>query len=139
MIIYKRSVFYKDLKVKYSLGITSSFGYKSYKYVKKNPCLDFVCQSEGYYYYKAGKSILVIPYYAQYLYDGKRWQLTMKEGGEAVEPKDVKVTFQYLIKENLDGYTIRLLVKEKYFRKDQLFLAKADPVFVFYTFYIGFL
>lgn len=132
VIIYKKSQFYKDLKIKYSLGITTNFGYKTYKHVKNNPNLDIVFQEEGYYYYKGEKNILVTPYYAEYFYDGEKWQLTMKEGGEAIEPKDVKVTFQPLIKEDISGYDIKLLVKEKFFKKEQLEIAKADPVFVFY-------
>ena len=132
LIVYKRSDFYKDLKIKYFMGITTNFGYKSYKYVKENPSLDFVCQSEGYYYYKGDGSVLVMPYYAEYKYEGGKWLLTMKEGGEVIEPCDVRPTFQNLIKEDISGLELKLLVKEKFFKKDQLELAKANPVFVFY-------
>ena len=117
LIVYKRSDFYKDLKI---------------KYVKENPSLDFVCQSEGYYYYKGDGSVLVMPYYAEYKYEGGKWLLTMKEGGEVIEPCDVRPTFQNLIKEDISGLELKLLVKEKFFKKDQLELAKANPVFVFY-------
>lgn len=131
-IIYKKSEFYKDLKVPYSMSITHSFGFKSYKYVKENKCLDLIVQSEGYYYYKSGKSILVLPYYAEYKYENGKWLLSMKEGGDTVEPKDVKITFQNLIKEDISAFDLKLLVKEKYFKKEQILVAKADPVFVFY-------
>ena len=131
-LIYKRSDFYKDLGVKYTMSITHSLAYKSYKYVKENEHLDLEVQSEGYYYYKSGNSILVLPYYAEYKYEGGRWLLSMKEGGEAIEPKDVKVTFQHLIKEDISDKDLKLLVKEKYFAEDQLLIAKTDPVFVFY-------
>ena len=114
------------------MSITHSFGYKSYKYVKKNAHLKLEVQSEGYYYYKSGNSILVLPYYAEYKYEGGKWLLSMKEGGATVEPKDVKVTFQNLIKEDISNKDLKLLVKEKYFSKDQVLLAKSDPVFVFY-------
>lgn len=132
MIIYKNSQFYKDLKIKYSLGITKNFGYKSYKYVRKNPNLQFICQSEGYYYYKKNNSILVMPYYAEYNYKNGEWFLTMKEGGEEINAKEIKPTFQMLIKEKLEEYDIKLLVKEKLFKKEDLNAAKSDPVFVFY-------
>lgn len=131
-IIYKKSEFYKDLGVKYTMSITHSLAYKSYKYVKANEQLDIEVQSEGYYYYKSGNSILVLPYYAEYKCEDGKWLLSMKEGGEAIEPKDVKVTFQNLIKEDISDKELKLLVKEKYFSEEQLLLAKADPVFVFY-------
>lgn len=131
-IIYKNSQFYKDLKIKYFMGVTSNFGYKSYKYVKGNPSLEFVCQEEGYYYYKSEGAILVMPYYAEYKRHGNSWLLTMKEGGDTVDVHDVKPTFQNLIKENLNELEIKLLVKDKYFKKEELLDAKSDPVFVFY-------
>ena len=131
-MIYKRSDFYKDLGVKYTMSITHSLAYKSYKYVKKNEHLDLEVQSEGYFYYKSGNSILVLPYYAEYKYEGGKWLLSMKEGGDTIEPKDVKVTFQNLIKEDITDKELKLLVKEKYFAEDQLLIAKTDPVFVFY-------
>ena len=131
-IVYKKSRFYGDLKCKYMMGITSSFAYKSYKYVKSNPHLDIVVQDEGYYYYKSSGAVLVIPYYAEYKYEGGKWLLSMKEGGDTIEHTLVKPTFQNLIKEDLADVELKLLVKEKSFKKDQLHLAKRDPVFVFY-------
>ena len=130
-IIYKNSQFYKDLKIKYFLGVTSNFGYKSYKYVKGNPDLDFVCQQNGYYYYKAEGAILVMPYYAEYKRHGDSWLLTMKEGGDTIDVHEVKPTFQNLIEENMDTVEVKLLVKEKYFKKSELNDALGDPVFVF--------
>jgi len=131
-LIYKKSEFYKDLGHKYTMSITHSFAYKSYKYVKQNENLELIVQSEGYYYYKSSGSILVLPYYAEYRYEDGRWLLSMKEGGDTIEPKDVAVTFQNLIKEDISGLELKLLVKEKYFKKDELLMAKKDPVFVFY-------
>ncbi len=131
-IIYKKSQFYKDLGVPYTMSITHSFAYKSYKYVKQNESLELVVQSEGYYYYKSGNSIWVLPYYAEYRHEDGRWLLSMREGGDTIEPKDVRVTFQNLIKEDISALELKLLVKEKYFKKEQLPIAKADPVFVFY-------
>lgn len=132
MLIYKKSAFYKELGHKYTMSITHSFAYKSYKYVKQNQDLYIVVQDEGYYYYKSKDAFLVLPYYAEYKYENGKWLLTMKEDGETVEPKDVKVTFQNLIKEDVTDKELRLLVKEKYFKKEDLERAKADPVFVFY-------
>ena len=131
-VIYKKSEFYKDLGVKYTMCITHSLAYKSYKYVKANEHLDIEVQSEGYYYYKSGNSILVLPYYAEYRYEDGKWLLSMKSEGALNTMEDVKVTFQNLIKEDISGKELKLLVKEKYFSDEQLLLAKADPVFVFY-------
>ena len=116
-MIYKKSEFFKDLSVKYTMGITGSFAYKTYPYVKKNPCLELVVQDEGYYYYKSGNSILVLPYYAEYIFVNGKWYLTMKEGGDVIEPKDVKPTFQNLISADISEMELKLLVKEKYFKK----------------------
>ena len=138
IIIYKHSQFYRDLHIKYFLGITSNFGYKTYKYVKQNPNLEIVFQDNGYYYYKSDKTILVIPYYAEYYNKDDKWQLTMSKDGEAIEPKDVKPTFEPLIKEDISDYEIKLLVKEKFFKKEQVEAAKQDPVFVFYKNYKDF-
>ena len=132
IIIYKHSQFYRDLGIKYFLGITSNFGYKTYKYVKQNESLEIVFQDNGYYYYKTDEAILVIPYYAEYYNKDNKWQLTMSKDGEAIEPKDIKPTFEPLIKEDISNYEVKLLVKEKFFKKHQRELARTDPVFVFY-------
>ena len=137
-LIYKRSDFYKDLKIKYRMSITHSIAYKSYKYVKENPNLEIEVQKEGYFYYRSGNAILVLPYYAEYKYDNGKWLLTMKEGGDTVEPSDVKVTFQNLISEDITDKELKLLVKENYFKKEDLDKAKSDPVFVFYKDYKDF-
>lgn len=129
---YKKSSFCRDLSVKYTMGITSSFAYKTYPYVLENPCLELVVQDEGYYYYKSGNVILVLPYYLEYIYAGGKWYMTMKHGGDVIEPKDVKPTFQNLIKEDISEMELKLLVKEKYFKKEQLSLAKEESAFVFY-------
>lgn len=131
-LVYKRSQFYKDLSHPYTMCITHSFGYKSYKYVKENPSLDISVQGDGYYYYKTHDSVLVIPYYAEYRYSDGKWLLAMKEGGSTIEPRDAKVTFQNIIKEDISSYELKLLVKEKCFKKEDLDKAKRDPVFVFY-------
>lgn len=132
IIIYKNSQFYKDFKIKYFLGATSNFGYKSYKYVKKNPHLKMVFQEEGYYYYKGENAILVIPYYPGYFYENNTWMITVNEGKSAVPVSSAKEIFAPLIKEDLSNLELKLLVKERHFPKEQLSLAKADPVFVFY-------
>ena len=131
-MIYKKSEFFKDLSVKYTMGITGSFAYKTYPYVKKNPNLELVVQDEGYYYYKSGNAVLVLPYYAEYIYEGGKWFLTMKHGGDVIEPKDVKPTFQNLIKDDISEKELKLLVKEKYFQKADLCKAKEESAFVFY-------
>ena len=56
----------------------------------------------------------------------------MKDGGASNTLEDVKATFQNIIKEDLSTKELKLLVKEKYFKKEDLLLAKSDPVFVFY-------
>ena len=132
VLVYKRSQFYKDLKIKYALGITSNFGYKSYKYVKENPNLEMVFQDEGYYYYKTENAILVIPYYQGYYYENGKWMITPDEGKNTMEISCAKEIFAPLIKENIEDYELKLLVKEKRFSKESLELAKGDPVFVFY-------
>ena len=131
-IIYKKSEFCKDLGAKYTMSITHSLAYKSYKYVKQNENLDIEVQSEGYYYYKSGNSIFVLPYYAEYKFEGGKWLLSMKSEGAPNTMEDVKATFQNLIKEDISEKELKLLVKEKYFKEDQLLIAKNDPVFVFY-------
>lgn len=132
ILIYKSSQFYKDLGVKYSLGITSNFGYKSYKYVKKNPCLQMVFGEEGYYYYKTENSVLVIPYYPGYYYENGKWMITLDEGKSTGELSGVKAVFEPLIKESLEGKEVKLLVKERFFKKSELDLARKEPAFVFY-------
>ena len=131
-LIYKRSAFFKDLKVPYTMSITHSFAYKSYKYVKDNPSLDVVVQDEGYYYYTSGDAVLVLPYYAEYKNEGGKWFLSMKNGGTPNTLEEVKASFQNIIKIDLSTKELKLLVKEKYFAKEDLLLAKSDPVFVFY-------
>ena len=131
-MIYKKSDFYKDLSVKYTMGIRGSFAYKTYPYVKKNPSLELIVQDEGYYYYRSGNAVLVLPYYLEYIYAGGRWYMTMKHGGDVVEPKDVKPTFQNLIKEDISKMELKLLVKESYFKKEQLDLARQESAFVLY-------
>ena len=131
-LIYKKSEFFRDLGVKYSMSITSSFAYKTYPYVKKNPDLELVVQDEGYYYYKSGNVVLVLPYYAEYIHAGGKWYMTMKHGGDVIEPKDVKPTFQNLIKTDISEMELKLLVKEKYFQKADLCKAKEESAFVFY-------
>lgn len=131
-LIYKGSDFCRDLSVKYTMGITSSFAYKTYPYVKKNPSMELVVQPEGYYYYKSGNSILVLPYYAEYIFANGKWYLTMKEGGDVIEPKDVKPTFQNLISADISEMELKLLVKEKYFKKADIEDAKKEEAFVFY-------
>ena len=131
-IIYKRSQFYKDLGVRYSMSLTHSFAYKSYNYVKANEGLEIVVQDEGYYYYKSKDAILVLPYYAEYKLENGKWLLSMKEGGDTIEVHAIKPTFQNLIKEDMENTALKLLVKEKYFEKEDLDKAKADSVFVFY-------
>ena len=132
IIIYKRSQFYKDLRRKYTLGITSNFGYKSYKYVKENKELEFVCQEEGYYYYKSKSSVYVLPYYAGYYKKGNDWMMTLNKEGDEAKIEEIRPTFEMLIKEDISAYDIRLLVKEKHFKKDELDEAKSNPVFTFY-------
>ncbi|MBQ8146156.1 MAG: hypothetical protein IJ039_05180 [Clostridia bacterium] len=132
IIVYKSSQFYKDLKRKYTLGITSNFGYKSYKYVKQNPELEFVCQEEGYYYYRSRDSIFVLPYYAGYYKKGNDWMMTMNKDGDEASIDAVRDTFAMLIKEDISEYDVKLLVKEKHFKKSELNEAKSHPVFVFY-------
>lgn len=133
MIIYKNSRYYKDTKAKYTLGITGNFGYKSYKHVIKNPKLEFVLQKEGYYYYKAEDSVLVIPYYISYFYEDGNWYITEDDAGETKEKvENAKEIFQNLISEDITPYKLRLLVKESYFRRDQLSKAKENDTFVFY-------
>ena len=131
-IIYKKSEFYRDIKAPYTMSITHSFAYKSYKYVKKNRNLDIVVQGEGYYYYTSGNAVLVLPYYAEYKSEGGKWLLSMKDGGTPNTLEDVKATFQNLIKTDITDKELKLLVKEKYFKKQDLGKAKGDPVFVFY-------
>ena len=131
-IIYKKSEFYKDLKAKYTLGITRNFAFKSYKYVKQNENLELVVQDEGYYYYKTNNSILVIPYYPRYEYENREWMISMDEGKSKLRVVDLKGTFAPLIKENIDELDLKLLVKEKFFKEHHFLLAKDDPVFVFY-------
>ncbi len=132
IIIYKCSRFYKDLKRKYTLGITSNFGYKSYKYVKQNPELEFVCQEEGYYYYKSSSAIFVLPYYAGYYKKGDDWMMTMNKDGDEASINAVRDTFAMLIKEDISKLEVKLLVKEKHFKKAELKEAKSHPVFAFY-------
>ena len=132
ILIYKRSLFFKDLKIKYFLGVTSNFGYKTYKYVKSNPHIHLVFQKNGYYYYKSSQCVYVMPYYAEYKYENGKALLTMKEGGDEISPDSVKPTFQHLIKEDITSLDIKLLVKERFFKKEDLELARRDPVFVFY-------
>ncbi|MBO5313307.1 MAG: hypothetical protein J6B29_05010 [Clostridia bacterium] len=132
MVIYKSSDYYKETKAKYTLGITGNFGYKTYKYVKKNPALSFVRQTEGYYYYKTKDAVLVVPYYASYLCKEGKWYMTLNEGKEDVPVESVRDTFSPLIHEDISGYEIKLLVKEKLFSHDSLEDAKSQGVFVFY-------
>lgn len=132
IIVYKCSRFYKDLKRKYTLGITTSFGYKSYKYVIKNPNLEFVCQEEGYYYYKRDNEILVMPYYAGYYKKGDSWMMTMNKEGDEACVSEVHNTFAMLIKEDISNIDVKLLVKKKHFKKEELDMAMSSPVFVFY-------
>ena len=132
MIIYKKSSFYKDLNIKYSMGITTNFGYKTYKYVKENKNMKIIFQDEGYYYYKSKDSVLVMPYYAEYKYREGEWYLTMKEGGEEISAHDIKPTFQTLIKEDISSLDVKLLVKEKCFKKQDLSKARNFEGFVFY-------
>ncbi len=132
-LIYKKSEFYRDLGIKYTMSITSSFAYKTYPYVKKNPDLELIVQSEGYFYYRSGKVVLVLPYYAEYIHAGGKWYLTMKHGGDVIEPKDVKITFQNIIKADISDMELKLLVKEKYFQKADLLKAREESSFVFYN------
>lgn len=131
-LIYKKSAFFKDLNVPYTMSITHSFAYKSYRYVKENPSLDIVVQDEGYYYYTSGNAILVLPYYAEYKNEGGKWFLAMKSGGAPNTMEEVKASFQNIIKVDLSERELKLLVKEKYFAKEDVSMAKSDPVFVFY-------
>ena len=137
-LFYKRSPLYRDLGVGYSIGITRSFAYKSYKYVKANKSLDLVVQDEGYYYYKTDKAVLVLPYYCDYKLENGQWRLYMKSGGESISPEEIRLTFAPLIKTDTRDMEFKLLVKEKYFDKSLLSIAKSDPVFVFYKNYKDF-
>ena len=132
ILIYKSSDFYKDFKIKYFLGVTSNFGYKSYKYVKQNGEVDLVFQSEGYYYYKTKGAVLVIPYYPGYFFEDGEWWFTPNEGKTHSKISELKATFAPLIKENIDSLDLKLLVKEKHFAEKDLPAAKSHPVFVFY-------
>lgn len=131
-LIYKKSAFFKDLRVPYTMSLTHSFAYKSYKYVKENESLDIVVQDEGYYYYTSGNAVLVLPYYAEYKNQGGKWFLSMKNGGTPNTLEEVKASFQNIIKIDLSTKELKLLVKEKYFAKEDVCAAKSDPVFVFY-------
>lgn len=131
-IFYKKSDFYKELNTAYTMGITRNFGYKSFKYVKENEKLDLIVQEEGYYYYKSCDSILVIPYYPSYGYENGEWLISMDDGKSKIKVAELKPVFAPLIKEDIEKYNLKLLVKEKFFSPPELLLAKTDPVFVFY-------
>ena len=131
-LIYKRSEFYKELGAPYTMSITHSLAYKSYKYVKANGALEIVVQSNGYYYYRSGNCILVIPYYPRYEYENREWLVSTDDRAGKFSVASLKSVFAPIIEENIDGYELKLLVKKKHFSKIDYELAKDEPIFVFY-------
>ena len=132
VIIYKKSDFYRDFGIKYFLGALRNFGYKTYPYVKENPSVQLVFQPEGYYYYKTEGAVLVIPYYEGfYLQDGE-WCADIGKDDQVLKAADLKPVFEPLIKEDISRFDLKLLVTENLFKKEELDLARTDPVFVFY-------
>ena len=133
-LIFKRSDYYKDLEGKYAMGITHGFGYKSYKYVKKNPVLTYVLQDNGYYYYKTENAVIGVFTYGRFYFKDGEWYFTHSEDEETdylLPLTEIRKTFEPLITEDISDCEFRIIVTENLFLNEQLPRAKENEAFVF--------
>lgn len=64
--IYKTSIFYKDNKNKYYIGITKELYYKTYNYIKKNNLNIEYINNNKFYYLRNKSNYYLIKYYKLY-------------------------------------------------------------------------
>ena len=130
---YKKSSFYKDLNIKFSHAVASSFGYTIYPYIKENPNCELIMINDTNFYLKNKNTIAVtFPYVAKFL-DSQWMYAEDNDEGEFVNYdllNAVKEDYFCLIND-IENYQIKLIADyDNFCSQETLELAKQDNLFI---------
>ncbi|MBQ4510892.1 MAG: hypothetical protein II984_09220 [Clostridia bacterium] len=132
-IKYKKSMFYKDFKLKYSRDIEASYIYQIYPYVKANPSIEIVKENGTDFYLKGENAIAVLCPVMGIYYENEKLMYSVEEHDEET------VTYYNLLPEyeklnqkyKCHNKKLKLLVYEDHFESERHFnLAKQDNLFI---------
>lgn len=138
---YKKSLYYKELNIKYDFGITHNEEYIIYNCIRENN-IDIVriksTGSEYSSYFKINKlnqSISILIPWFEYVYfdrNKKTWMIQYDENRN--EPIELEEEIrEFLSKFNIvESNDFKILIEEGYFDKEQLNLARQYNKFVLY-------
>lgn len=136
---YKKSLYCSELKIKYRMGITRTFGYKVYKFVRENEDLEFFVQGkERFCHLKSGNVFLLAPIARCYRYVDGEFYAFRQKNQPPIMLKDIKELYRNQMEEDLTNAEIRILVKERFFKPEHLRHAQEEGTFIFYKEYKDF-
>ncbi len=137
---YKKSYYYRDLKIKYSFGITYIEDYEIYNLFKGTNIKRMTSSiKDNYVYYETEKPnkriILLLPWFEDLLYDSNdlEWKFIREVDRDFPESFENGMRLEVLENIGQSDYEVKVLVNENYFNKNELPIAYKSEHFIIYN------